>query len=205
MNEVEIYVISNSVNNLVYVGQTARGITLRFYEHIVSAYKGKRTPLNDDILKFGPQCFRIKLLASASNAGIAGEIEGLYISEYQSTDRSFGYNQNFGGRGMKGMHHSLEWRAAHSIRMKGANHPGYGKPKSEETKRKIGAAKLGKRITKRRILPMDSVVKEYQSGSSLRDIAKRYGGDKKTVGSRLKELGIVLRPAKGRQAKQRAA
>jgi len=40
-------------------------------------------------------------------------------------------------------------RPEHSKRMKGKNNPNYGKPKSEETKRKIGLKHKGKKLTKK--------------------------------------------------------
>lgn len=43
-------------------------------------------------------------------------------------------------------------------------------------------------------LPMDEIAAEYLSGKSLRPLGLKYGVPKSTIGRRLKQYGIELRP-----------
>lgn len=49
----------------------------------------------------------------------------------------------------------------------------------------------------RKELPLLEIMADYQAGDGLRAIAARVGVDKATVGKRLREAGITLRPRKG--------
>jgi group I intron endonuclease len=190
----KVYIITNTRTGHVYIGLTSRKVIVRFYEHVIDAYKEKRTPLSAAIRRFTPAAFSVAVLDYANSKIKALSREIQWIRKFKSTNRRCGYNQNDGGSGMLGLHHDAAWRAAHSKRMTGQNHPSFGLHRSAETCKKISESKKGKKLATRRRFPMAVIQKAYTAGDSLRTIARRYETDKGVIGLRLRELGVVLRP-----------
>lgn len=95
-----LYVITNSVNDKVYVGKTYRTIEERFKEHILES-KRERSK-NRDIYKamntLGVDKFHINLLGQFDE-GILEEKECEYIKLYDSYHN--GYNNTLGGDGKR--------------------------------------------------------------------------------------------------------
>lgn len=86
INKYKIYIIKNSINNKVYIGQTTMKLERRLYNHCISS-----TSLGKDIQKYGKNNFFISLLDdSASNMDELTDIEEYYINKYNSI--SDGYN-----------------------------------------------------------------------------------------------------------------
>ena len=107
--DAEIYIITNLVNNKVYIGITKKkygsttyGYKQRFKKHIHNALgktRNKECPkLYNAINKYGKDSFTIKLLEECTleNRAI---LEKQYISKYNSTDDRYGYNISLGGDG----------------------------------------------------------------------------------------------------------
>ena len=90
-----IYKITNTINNLVYIGQ-AVDVATRWKNH-AKAGLGIDTPANNKLYKAmqedGLENFSFELLEECSRAEL-NEKEKWYISLYQSDQ--FGYNSNSG-------------------------------------------------------------------------------------------------------------
>lgn len=96
-----IYVITNSVNNKMYVGQTRNlktmrgytyeyGINQRFMEHVGAARRNKSTPIAEAIAEYGPEKFYIDEIERC-DLNIINEREAFYIQEF-GTIVPNGYN-----------------------------------------------------------------------------------------------------------------
>lgn len=98
---VNIYLITNLINGMQYVGQTSRKLSERFYQHCYPQDESRACPyLYAAIRKYGKDNFKIELITIVENDR-ANEVETEYISKY-NTVRPKGYNlcpTGFGTRG----------------------------------------------------------------------------------------------------------
>lgn len=90
-----IYIIRNSVNQKVYVGQTRVSVNQRWKEHLRHASYGDQL-INKAMNKHGVDKFWIEILEICS-LDVIDEREKYYIALYDSTDKSKGYNVSIGG------------------------------------------------------------------------------------------------------------
>lgn len=90
----KIYKITNIVNNKIYIGQTIRDLNTRFKQH---CYREGCKYLHNAILKYGKANFKIELIEEVP-IEVLDEREIYWISKYNSTKRSIGYNIYFGGK-----------------------------------------------------------------------------------------------------------
>ena len=90
-----IYIIRNTVNNKVYIGQTRTSVSQRWSEHLRHARYGDQV-INRAMRKYGVDKFYIKTL-EICNVKVLDEREIYYIDLYNSTDKSKGYNVSIGG------------------------------------------------------------------------------------------------------------
>lgn len=90
-----IYIIKNTINNKVYVGQTKVSIEQRWAEHLRHAKYGKQV-INRAMRKYGIDKFYVELLETCNIKDIDSR-EMYYIKLYNSTDKSKGYNVSIGG------------------------------------------------------------------------------------------------------------
>ena len=88
-----IYKISNTINDLVYIGQTRGTIEHRFAEHKNTE---PNTKLHRAMHELGVNNFYVEELESCSNE-LLNEREKYWIQEYDSYEH--GYNMNRGGAG----------------------------------------------------------------------------------------------------------
>lgn len=89
-----IYKITNLINNKVYIGQTERTLKERWKQHRYS--KGCKY-LHNAILKYGVENFKIEEIERVPIKDL-DEREIYWISFYNSTDRTVGYNILKGGK-----------------------------------------------------------------------------------------------------------
>lgn len=90
-----IYIIRNTVNSKVYIGQTRTSVDQRWKEHLRHAQYGDQV-INRAMKKYGIDKFYIETL-EICDVSILDEREIYYIDLYDSTDKSKGYNVSIGG------------------------------------------------------------------------------------------------------------
>ena len=91
-----IYIIKNTVNDKVYVGQTKVSLKLRFQNHLSAARNGKDYIIGKAIRKYGEDKFYIELLEECT-VEVLNEIEKFLIAFFNSSVNRSGYNISTGG------------------------------------------------------------------------------------------------------------
>lgn len=91
-----IYIIKNTVNDKVYVGQTKVSLKLRFQNHLSAAGNGEDYIIGKAIRKYGEDKFYIELLEECTVEEL-NEREKYWIAFFNSTDNRSGYNISTGG------------------------------------------------------------------------------------------------------------
>lgn len=118
-NKGKIYKITNTKNNLVYIGCTLYSLDKRFKEHLYRCFKSNyKSKLYNSIKKYGQENFNIELIQECE-IGDMYEIEKKYILEYDSFQK--GLNSTIGGEGCLGYKHSEEIRKKISENTKNGN------------------------------------------------------------------------------------
>lgn len=90
-----IYIIRNTVNRKVYIGQTRTSVEQRWREHLRHAQYGDQV-INKAMRKYGTDKFYIETLEICS-LELLDYREMYYIDLYDSTNKSKGYNVSIGG------------------------------------------------------------------------------------------------------------
>lgn len=89
---MEIYKITNLVNDKVYIGQSARGVHERFHRHIQDAITNRLdTHFARAIRKYGPENFVVEVIDSAETQDELNLKEQSWIRHYNSIRH--GYNE----------------------------------------------------------------------------------------------------------------
>ena len=91
-----IYIIRNTVNSKVYIGQTKISVDIRWKEHLRHARYGDQL-INRAMRKYGIDKFYIETL-EICNLKIIDDREIYYIDLYDSINKSKGYNVSIGGK-----------------------------------------------------------------------------------------------------------
>lgn len=158
-----IYKIVNKINSKVYIGQTKLTLQDRLYNswcgHFIEAKNGHNSALHNAIRKYGKDNFTYEIIEERNDFASNNELvtwldsrETYWISYYQSTKPSLGYNRTTGGhtrnypteetrvkisegtkRGMK----SFEVRKKLSEAKKGVSPSNKGVPMSKELRQKV--------------------------------------------------------------------
>lgn len=158
-----VYLITNTVNGKVYVGQTVQSVAKRFGQHCSAAKRNtKNIPICNAIRKYGPDAFTVTRLCEAYSIEELDARETALILRYDARNPTKGYNVKEGGQShrmaestkrkigaansvaLKGKKASLETRRkrSQSINARLALEP--RKPHSAETRRRIGEAGKGR-------------------------------------------------------------
>jgi len=90
-----IYIIRNTINKKVYIGQTRTSISQRWSEHLRHAKYGDQV-INRAMRKYGVDKFYIETLEICEVSEL-DKREIYYIDLYDSVDKSKGYNVSIGG------------------------------------------------------------------------------------------------------------
>lgn len=91
-----IYIITNDINNKVYIGQTAKQLNERIDGHRSSMIAGVDTHIYRAMRKYGWDKFHFTVLEdNVSSKEKLDELEKFYIQKYDSVNH--GYNMTFGG------------------------------------------------------------------------------------------------------------
>lgn len=161
-----IYKTTNLYNNKIYIGQHRS-------DKFDSSYYGSGIILCNIMNKYGTDNFRCELIEECNSEQELNEREIYWISYYNSTDYSIGYNLMLGGYKTRGAKHSEQTRRKISNIKKGCHpnrdytkiddvvrykisnslkeyykthsNPRYGAHLSEATKEKLRQANLGKK------------------------------------------------------------
>lgn len=91
-----IYIIKNTINDKVYIGQTHVSVKLRFQNHLSAARRGLDYVIGKAIRKYGEDNFYVETLEECTIEEL-NEREKYWIAFYNSTDNRFGYNMSIGG------------------------------------------------------------------------------------------------------------
>jgi len=134
-----IYLIVDCLSDQEYVGQTTQTVKARFDAH----YSKNETDIDKAMHEFGRENFLVFPLKECFSKEELDEWERWFIFA-KGCMAPFGYNQTKGGAGTLGWHHTDE--AIEKIRQSklSEKNPQFGKPRSDEAKRKIGESNKGK-------------------------------------------------------------
>lgn len=142
-----IYIITNNLNNKIYIGQTINSVEQRFKEHC----RKNNTAIDKAIKKYGKENFSVETLCTANSIDDLNELERYYISLADSKNPKIGYNMCDGGNNTSGYHHKESSKIKMSNSRKGMfageNNPFYGKHHTEEQKLKWSAERKGRKLT----------------------------------------------------------
>lgn len=109
-----VYLLTNTVNNLMYVGATQKTLQRRWYLHCSFARRGK-TPINVAIRQYGPDAFICRVIDHAPVGPKLDALETTWIFLMNSF-APHGYNHQTGGKA--GYKQSLEYRRKKSAAAK---------------------------------------------------------------------------------------
>jgi len=137
-----IYIIQNTINDKIYIGQTWETLNKRFDKHKTDK-KGRCRKLFRAFNKHGRNNFYIKSLYSCNNQFEADCLEQYFIKKFDSIKT--GYNIREGGsRGKHSEETKLKMSKA-AIKFGSKRPTGY--TQTEETKQKISLSLIGRRHT----------------------------------------------------------
>jgi len=140
-----IYMATNKINGKSYIGQTIVNLKRRKYMHIWNALnENKNTYFGSAIKKYKPKNFSWKILDRCNDINKLNKLESFYIDFYNTFND--GYNLTTGGENYKA---SNKTKQKISKALTGKNNPNYGKPMTEEQKRKIAKTNTGKQHLKK--------------------------------------------------------
>lgn len=139
-----IYVLRNTVNGKIYVGQSVN-ILNRWYSHRKSANAGKKSHLYDSMRKYGLSAFSIQIMEECTPEQL-DEREAYWMDFFDATNT--GYNMMPAGQYGRVMTDELrKWLSENSKKWKPTPEilekmriASTGKKHSEETKRKMSEA-----------------------------------------------------------------
>ena len=140
-NNYTVYKLT-SPSGKVYIGITSKTVQERWRNG--KGYKDN-AHISFAIEKYGWENFKKEILFENLSSEEAFKTEILKIKEFRCTDPNFGYNKSSGGEsGYSGVKCSEETRE--KLRQyRGEKHHGFGKPISEQHKKRIGDANRGKK------------------------------------------------------------
>lgn len=163
-----IYIIRNTVNGKVYIGQSRR-ISNREYCHFHALEKG--THYNKHLQRsyntYGRDAFVFEVIEWCDVSEL-DEREKYYIQKYDSMNINKGYNNEGGGN--VGKEVSERVREA----KRGANNPMYGKSPSEESREKMRISSRGHntKLTEEQVYQLKE---DLVNGIPQKEVAEKYG------------------------------
>ena len=163
-----IYIIRNTVNGKVYIGQSRR-ISNREYCHFHALEKG--THYNKHLQRsyntYGRDAFVFEVIEWCDVSEL-DEREKYYIQKYDSMNINKGYNNEGGGN--VGKEVSERMREA----KRGENNPMYGKKPSKETIEKMRKSSRGHntKLTEEQVYQLKE---DLVNGIPQKEVAEKYG------------------------------
>lgn len=158
-----IYKIINKINNKLYIGQTTRTLFARWKGHKESMLNDDKRHLYCSMRKYGISNFKIKKIVECNSIDILNLLEKIFISEYNTTNHKYGYNNMTGGNNNT---HSEQTK-----QLMKDNHTKYwlNKRHSEETKQKMSESHKVENIPTEIRKKMKENNVKYWSGKKLSD------------------------------------
>ena len=120
-----IYVITNKITGLKYIGKTEKTINERFEKHLLNSKYNKNNYLYKAIRKYGKDNFSIEIVEKITTENI-NEKEIFYINHFNTMIPN-GYNLTIGGTGGDTSKSLNYIKAIKSRDMSGSNNPMFGK------------------------------------------------------------------------------
>jgi len=163
-----IYLLTNTANNKIYIGQTWNDLKLRMgvdgknYKNSVYLYSA--------IQKYGVENFKYTILKTVSSQEEANFYENKYIKDYNSLDSNIGYNIKEGGANGK---HSEEtkYKISESIKNKEWSQEAL-KAKSDGGKKTLGIKR--KPLSEERKNTISSFSKEWHENNEHPMLNKKH-------------------------------
>lgn len=167
---MEIYKITNLINNKVYIGQTSTSMKQRMSEHL----RHNLLPIDRALNKYGIENFEVEVIDEANSKEELNQKEIYYIKKYNCI-RPNGYNLTIGGKATTGYRNTdeakrkmsntaLENGLNKSEAYKGEGNPFFGKHHTEESKKMMSEKRKGmKHLT-------DEQVKKLRASHSTRQV-----------------------------------
>lgn len=93
-----IYKVTNIINGKVYIGQTCNTLDYRRSQHERDCKYHRNSYFHEALLKYGFDNFVWEIIDSSDTQEGIDELEKMYIKEYKTTDKKYGYNLKLGGR-----------------------------------------------------------------------------------------------------------
>lgn len=112
MRQGTIYLITNTINDNKYVGQTVMHLNKRWLAHIQESKTNTERPLYRAINKYGIENFKIKVLEEC-NEDILSEREIYWISKLDTYNK--GYNATTGGETNKNIRNNVKEKISQSM------------------------------------------------------------------------------------------
>lgn len=197
-----IYLITNSSNGKLYIGQTAVRLKKRWGDHLSKARTGGRSYLSSAIRKHGEKGFSVKEVCRVTGRTHANFLERYYIALYNTSDRTIGYNCTNGGN--ERFEITLESRERLSKSLKAKNmhlspfqkaalrKANFGKKRPKHVVDKVAYANTRKDVTSALVKDMYLI-----QGLNTFQIAAVLKISQCTVWTRLKKVGVCLREGRG--------
>jgi group I intron endonuclease len=167
-----IYKVTNKTNGKIYIGQTIVKLSTRKSQHHYDAKNNSKSYFHLALLKYGFDNFTWEIICDCFNIFDCNEKEQSFIVFYQSTDRTKGYNIDFGGNNfcrnqetidkIKASKQNISLETREKLRIKNT-----GKKLSLETREKIKKANLGKKLSEETKEKLKNNNKKYWSGKKL--------------------------------------
>jgi group I intron endonuclease len=133
-----IYIVTNIVNGKQYVGYTVQLLKDRWKQHWKDAEAGRGWTLHAAIRKYGKDTFTVEAITELMPEHLLPQIEIFYIYLFKSLVSQGGYNVTRGGDGVP-CTDEMRKKMSESQKRRG--------PITEETRKKLCAAQVGKTIS----------------------------------------------------------
>lgn len=193
-----IYIITNILNNKVYIGQTLYP-KKRWITH--KTCKSSKLYIDRAIKKYGVNKFSFEILVNCQSQENANNMEIFFISKFDSCNKSYGYNIKYGGKVSSGWHHTKETKYKISKSET-------GKIVSLETKSKMSSSQKTRirsrnefdKMSKTKKMNLiarfndklcDEIVLEYNNGVSINSLSKKYKVRKFTISKIVKGISLI--------------
>lgn len=189
-----IYVVKNTVNELLYVGRTTLPLSIRMHAHRQAAvHKPQVSRLYAAMREIGVPNFYIEAIETDLTPAEGKQTERDYILEWQTYKPQKGYNTLIGQTSAMWLDIpvveiiALYKTGKHSVRSIGKM---FGRsPKVVSEVLKANGIYVGNSMP----LPAKEIIQLYRQGETMKLIGKKYGVDKSAISRVLRENGEDIR------------